>query len=51
MPVLGDLFSYKDDLATKSELVIFIRPIVVKNPDVDNGDLGSLRSFLKTERN
>lgn len=50
LPVVGDLFSYKDDNTTKSELVIFIRPIVVKNPDVDHGDLQSLRSFLKTSR-
>ncbi|WP_051347293.1 pilus (MSHA type) biogenesis protein MshL [Thiomicrorhabdus chilensis] len=51
IPVIGDLFSYKDDYAKKSELVIFIRPIVVKNPDIDHGDLSSLRSFLKTDRN
>ncbi|WP_178863741.1 type II secretion system protein GspD [Thiomicrorhabdus cannonii] len=51
IPFVGDLFSYKDDNARKSELVIFIRPIVVKNPDVDNGDLTLLRDFLKTERN
>ena len=50
IPFLGDFFSYKDDNTTKSELVIFIRPIVVKNPDVDHGDLKSLRSFLKTSR-
>jgi len=50
LPVIGDLFSYKDDNTTKSELVIFIRPIVVKNPDIDHGDLQSLRSFLKTTR-
>ncbi|WP_373019820.1 pilus (MSHA type) biogenesis protein MshL, partial [Thiomicrorhabdus sp.] len=51
IPVVGDLFSYKDDLAKKSELVIFIRPIVVKNPDLDHGDLSSLRNFLKTDHN
>ena len=50
LPFVGDLFSYKDDNTTKSELVIFIRPIVVKNPDIDHGDLKSLRSFLKTSR-
>jgi len=50
IPVVGDLFSYKDDNTTKSELVIFIRPIVIKNPDIDHGDLKSLRSFLKTSR-
>lgn len=46
-PVLGDLFSKRDDSTSKSELVIFIRPIVIKNPDVDNGDLQSVSRFLK----
>lgn len=48
IPFFGDLFSYKDDKSTKSELVIFIRPVVIKNPDVDHGDLKPLRNFLKT---
>ncbi|MBD3822789.1 MAG: pilus (MSHA type) biogenesis protein MshL, partial [Thiotrichales bacterium] len=51
IPLFGDLFSYKNDQARKSELIIFIRPIVVKNPDVDNGDLSLLRDFLKTDHN
>lgn len=51
LPFVGDIFSYKDDYAKKSELVIFIRPVIVKNPDLDNGDLSSLRQFLKTDRN
>lgn len=50
IPFLGDFFSYKNDNTTKSELVIFIRPIVIKNPDVDHGDLKSMRRFLKTSR-
>ncbi|WP_321326517.1 type II secretion system protein GspD [Thiomicrorhabdus sp.] len=47
-PIFGDLFSKRDDSTTKSELVIFIRPIIIKNPDVDNGDLQSVSRFLKT---
>lgn len=50
IPVLGDLFSARDDTAGKSELVIFIRPIIIKNPDVDNGDLQSVSRFLKTDK-
>lgn len=50
-PIFGDLFSQRDNNTTKSELVIFIRPVVVKNPDVDNGDLSSVRRFLKSKAN
>lgn len=48
VPVMGDLFSSRDDATTKTELVIFIRPIIIKNPDVDNGDLQQVGRFLKT---
>ncbi|WP_029408086.1 pilus (MSHA type) biogenesis protein MshL [Thiomicrorhabdus sp. Milos-T2] len=50
VPVFGDLFSARDDSTKKSELVIFIRPIIVKNPDIDNGDLQSVSRFLKTDK-
>lgn len=49
VPYLGDLFSMRDDQAGKSELVIFIRPVIVDNPDVYNGDLKSVSQFLKTQ--
>ena len=51
IPLLGDLFSNRDDQAQKSELVIFIRPIIVKNPDVDRGDLQQLGRFMKSTSN
>ncbi|BCN93935.1 type II and III secretion system protein [Thiomicrorhabdus immobilis] len=50
VPVVGDLFSTRDDSTQKSELVIFIRPVIVKNPDVDNGDLNSVSRFLQTDK-
>ncbi|MCC6206792.1 MAG: pilus (MSHA type) biogenesis protein MshL [Gammaproteobacteria bacterium] len=31
LPVIGSLFSYRDDNLTKTELVIFLRPVVVKS--------------------
>ncbi|WP_040727909.1 pilus (MSHA type) biogenesis protein MshL [Thiomicrorhabdus sp. Kp2] len=49
VPVLGDLFSVRSNSTKKTELVIFIRPVIVKNPDVDNGDLTSVSRFLKTK--
>lgn len=45
LPLLGDLFSYRDDEATKTELVIFMRPVVVHDPSL-NGELREFRQFL-----
>lgn len=48
IPFIGDLFSYRSDEVKKSELIIFIRPIIVKNPDIANGDLKRVKHFLNT---
>jgi len=45
VPVLGDLFSYRNDKAQKAELVIFLRPIVVREASVDS-DLSAYRQYL-----
>jgi general secretion pathway protein D len=45
IPWLGKLFSYEDDKREKSELVIFIRPVVVKQASL-NGDLSEYRQYL-----
>jgi general secretion pathway protein D len=45
IPVLGDLFSYRNDKAVKKELVIFLRPLVIRNASVE-GDLSGFRRFL-----
>ena len=44
IPLFGDLVSYRDDTATKRELVIFLRPIVVRDASLD-GDLASYRRY------
>lgn len=49
IPFFGDAFLNRDNQANKSELVIFIRPVVVKNPDIDAGDLTNVSQFLKTQ--
>ena len=49
IPFIGDLFSYRSDEVKKSELIIFIRPIIIRNPDVNYGDLQQLKHFLKTQ--
>jgi general secretion pathway protein D len=43
---VGDLFAYRNESAVKTELVIFLRPTVVKTPSVEAGDLRFLRSQL-----
>ena len=45
VPFLGDAFSYRNDTSRKSELVIFLRPIVIRDPSLE-GDLASYRRYL-----
>jgi general secretion pathway protein D len=45
--VIGNLFKYKNDISTKSELVIFLRPIVIKDASLE-GDFAKFRSTLPT---
>jgi general secretion pathway protein D len=45
IPILGDMVSYRDDTASKRELVIFLRPVVVRDASLD-GDLASYRRYL-----
>ncbi len=42
LPVIGHLFRYQDDNFAKTELVIFIRPVVIKKPS----DLHPYQQFL-----
>ena len=45
MPFVGPLFRYEDDRSTKTELVIFLKPVVVQHASV-NGDLAPFQRFL-----
>jgi MSHA biogenesis protein MshL len=45
IPLLGNLFKNRDDTTTKTELVIFLRPMVIKSASVD-GDFNAFRSNL-----
>jgi len=45
LPVVGNLFSYRNENASKTELVIFMRPVVVKDASV-NGDYKDYRYLL-----
>lgn len=47
IPLLGDsLFRSRNNEYDKSELVIFLRPLVIRNPSLE-GDLAGYRSYLK----
>ncbi len=45
LPLIGDLFSYRNDKYTKTELVIFLRPVVVKEASL-SGDLRNYQVYL-----
>lgn len=49
LPFVGDAFAYRNETSTKSELVIFLRPIVVKDANLD-GDYKSYRNFLPDKK-
>lgn len=45
IPILGNLFTHRNDTTTKTELVIFLRPTVVKEASI-HGDYSSFRRNL-----
>ena len=48
VPVVGDLFSQRNDQSTKTELVIFIRPTVVRDASLE-GDLARYRRLAPAD--
>ena len=49
LPLVGDLFSFRNDTAVKTELVIFLRPTVIRDASI-NTDLRPVRNLLPDER-
>lgn len=45
IPLLGNFFKNRNDTTTKTELVIFLRPVILKNASVE-GDQGNFRNSL-----
>lgn len=45
IPFFGDAVSYRNDVSSKRELVIFLRPIVVRDASIE-GDLAAYRRYL-----
>ncbi|MCG8379368.1 MAG: pilus (MSHA type) biogenesis protein MshL, partial [Proteobacteria bacterium] len=48
IPIVGEGFKSRDRRSQKSELVIFIRPVVVKNASLD-GDLANYKQYLERQ--
>jgi general secretion pathway protein D len=48
LPFVGDLFSYKNNKASKSELVIFLKPIVANKPSL-GGEFAQYKRFIEKE--
>jgi general secretion pathway protein D len=48
LPMVGNLFSYRNENNTKTELVIFMRPVVVKDASL-NGDFKDYRYLLPNQ--
>ena len=46
LPYLGGLFSYKNNEYTKSELIVFIRPVVIKQASLRSKELDTYRKLL-----
>ncbi len=46
IPVLGNLFKARSQESSKTELVIFLRPVVIQNASI-NGELGQYKQFLE----
>jgi general secretion pathway protein D len=45
IPLIGNFFRNRDDTSTKTELVIFLKPTIIRDPSV-NGDYRSFRDQL-----
>lgn len=45
LPLIGDLFTHRHDIYSKTELVIFLRPTIIKNASIE-ADLNQFRHFL-----
>ena len=45
VPLAGELFKHRNDTTQKTELVIFLRPVVIKDASID-GDFSAYRDML-----
>lgn len=45
IPIFGNLFQNRDDIRSKTELVIFLRPVIIRDPSLQ-GDYAEFRNQL-----
>jgi general secretion pathway protein D len=48
LPIVGNLFQHRNDTRSKTELVVFLRPIIIKDASLE-GDYVRYRDRLPTE--
>ena len=51
LPLVGDLFSFRNDTYSKTELVIFLRPVVIKNASLNSPELREYQRYLPDPNN
>ncbi len=47
LPLIGNLFTFRDDEVSKTELIIFLRPTVINEASLD-GDFRDYRKYLRS---
>lgn len=50
LPLIGKAFTGRNDLNKKTELVIFLRPTVIRNASLESDELQSFKQFLPGEQ-
>lgn len=50
IPIIGKIFTARNDINRKTELVIFIRPTVIKNASLESDELQSYKQYLPTQQ-
>jgi general secretion pathway protein D len=48
---IGDIFSLRDEAVSKTELVIFLRPVVIANPSLESDELKFFQRYLPNASN
>jgi MSHA biogenesis protein MshL len=49
VPVVGKVFTGKNDASRKTELVIFLRPTVIANASLESDELANYKQYLPTQ--
>jgi general secretion pathway protein D len=46
VPTVGEAFRFRNELASKTELIIFLRPTVIENPSLESDELRFFQRYL-----